>query len=204
MFGRPPRRAHAAAITGLCVALALAACAPRDPVAERPSPVPDTTTVVRTESGFGPLRPEDVRAFAQPLFGDAAELDDAEKRQAHAAANDAVTAGDGLRVAWQSARHTGYAEAVGQRYEKQIWHCYVADQGTTYRDERPCRPSDRMVDETEYWRLSAGGLAPPVPSAAVAPRPTRQPCRTINDVTAFDGGRLVVMREHCLPLPSGP
>jgi hypothetical protein len=186
------------------VGAALAACTTRDEARAPTPPTTDATTRVVSASGFGPLREADVRAFAQPLFGDAAELEPAEKAQAHAAANDAVTGPDGTRVTWRSAQHTGYAEAVGLRYEKYIWHCYDAARHATYRDERPCRPADRMVGEADYWRLSAGSIAHAVTIASVAPTPTRQPCRTINEVTAFAGGRLLAMREHCLPLPSGP
>jgi hypothetical protein len=151
------------------------------------------------------VRDADVAAFARQWLGAAPDLDAAETRQAADAANEAVTADAGTRAVWSSARHRGYAEAVGALYRKRIWHCLVPATGTTYRDSIPCRRDDREVAEAEYWRLS-GRAAPAAlaQAASIAPPPRLQPCRTINEVTEVGAGRLTVMREHCLPLPSGP
>src|SRR5262249_40168932 len=126
MHPRNTVRATIKAVAGLCTVLALGACATRDHADAPPSlPLtPGTIGTVTTVSGFEPLREEDVTVFARQSLGDSAVLDDAEKAQAAAAANDAVSAAAGARIEWRSAQHSGYAEAVGTRYQKFVWHCH--------------------------------------------------------------------------------
>jgi len=151
-----------------------------------------------------------IGAVAGSLIGH--ELDEADKRRAQTAAQDAAS--DGRRITWSSEKQpnvSGYAEPAGPVYERQLdsplietQFCYDTTANLKYVvTDRPCSPGDRVMTEAEYRNRvpisSQTSEAPKtVTPAAMSGTPAGVSCRKVREVVIIDGTERRQESEYCL------
>lgn len=141
-----------------------------------------------------------VGAIAGSIVGK--QLDEADRRAAAEAAQQAATAEDGGRVAWTSQHDPsihGYAEPLGPTFESRSQTYYCLDPANriayTFVD-RPCLGSDRHLTEADY-RAWEQAHPLPAPSAA-SPTTTTVTCRNVREVVFIDGNEKQEEARYCL------
>lgn len=130
------------------------------------------------------------------------QLDDADRRAAAEAAQQAATAEDGQRVAWTSQRDPsihGYAEPLGPTFESSSRTFYCLDPANriayTFVD-RPCLGNDRQLTEADY-RAWERDHPLPAPSASPTTATTTVTCRNVREVVFIDGNEKKEEARYC-------